>query len=416
MSDPGHSQGRSQGSTDWHAHLLLAAGCMVVGLVVHATSRVLPVHVTTVGLGVGLIGASFVLAWAADAGETVFAGGFVLTAVALVGVLPEFVIEVHFAFVQKADLVTANLTGATRLLLTGALALPIVIGFLARGDAEPARAVRLAESRRLELGILLVTGLFAAQVIARASLTVFDGVLLLGLYVLYARRAQGAPEEEPAIVGVAAGLRALPTSLRRYVVAGLIVAAAAVVVTVANPFTTSLIATGTALGLDPYLLIQSVVPVATEAPEIVVVSVLVMNRRPGQGLALFLAAAVSQWTLALGSLPIAYLAGGGGFALPLGSREQLEMSLTTAVTLLVVAALATLRPERVDALLAVTVFAAQLVWPTPFVRFAGAFVLAVFAVSLLVARRREVRGLLRAAFRRSRSRPSGADPASPAGS
>ena len=53
-----------------------------------------------VGLGIGLIGASFMLAWAADAGEAVFSGGLVLAVVALVAVLPEFVIEIRFAFIQ----------------------------------------------------------------------------------------------------------------------------------------------------------------------------------------------------------------------------------------------------------------------------------------------------------------------------
>ena len=76
------------------------------------------------------------LAWAADAGEAVFSGGLVLAAVALVGVLPEFVIEVHFAFIQEAELVTANLTGATRLLLTGATALPLLVAFLARRGGQ----------------------------------------------------------------------------------------------------------------------------------------------------------------------------------------------------------------------------------------------------------------------------------------
>ena len=37
--------------------------------------------------------------------------------------------------------------------------------------------------------------------------------------------------------------------------------------------------------------------------------------------------------------------------MPLAAREQLEVSFTIAVTLFVVAALATLRPERVDAYL-----------------------------------------------------------------
>ena len=240
-----------------------------------------------------------------------FSGGLVLAAVALVAVLPEFVIEVHFAFIQEAELVTANLTGATRLLLTGATALPLLVAFFAHRRGQIAPSIRLANPRRLELGILLVVAVFEAQVVVRGSLTVFDGVLLLGLYVLYARRVQGTPDEEPAVVGVGAGLMTLPETYRRPAVAGLILGAGAVVVTIANPFTQSLLATGASVGIDPYLMIQSVVPVATEAPELVVVAVLVASRRPAQGLALFLASSVSQSTLGLGSL--AYRLSRGGW-------------------------------------------------------------------------------------------------------
>jgi len=402
MTDPDRSNsGPPPEAAPWRRHLLVATSCAVLGLVVHTTGSFLPVGVTTVGLGVGLIGASFMLAWAADAGETVFSGGLVLAAVALVGVLPEYTIEVHFAFVQEAGLVTANLTGATRLLLTGATALPLLVAFLAQRRGQTPPPIRLSSHRRLELGILLVTVVFGAQVVVRGSLTVIDGAVLLAFYVLYARRVQGSPDEAPAVVGVAAGLLSLPPSYRRPAVAALIVGAGLVVVTIANPFTHALLASGSSLGIDPYLMIQSVVPAATEAPEVVVVAVLVANRRPAQGLALFLASSVSQWTLGLGSLPIAYMAGGGGIALPMAPREQLELALTSSVTLFVVAALATLRPERADAFLVAGVFAAQVVWPTAFVRFAATFILLVFAINLLASRRREVRPLLRAAFGRT---------------
>ncbi len=351
-----------------------------------------------VGLGVGLIGASFMLAWAADAGESVFSGGFVLAAVALVTVLPEFVIEVRFAYIQSAELVTANLTGATRLLLTGAIGLPLLVAFMARSRGQSAPPLQLAPTRRLELGILLITALFAIHVAVRGSLTIFDGVILIALYVLYARRVQGTPDEEPAVVGVAAGLLSLPPAYRRLWITALIVLPAVVVIAIGNPFADALLQTGTSLGLDPYLLIQSVVPAATEAPEFVVVSILVINHRPAQGLALFLASSVSQWTLGMGALPLAYAAGGGGISMPLAAREQLEVGFTIAVTLFVVAALATLRPERVDAYLMLSVFVVQLIYPSPFIRFAATFVLLVFAIDLLIARRHFVRPLLRSGF------------------
>jgi cation:H+ antiporter len=216
---------------------------------------------------------------------------------------------------------------------------------------------------------------------------------------------RGTPEEEPAVLGVPAGLLSLPTRYRRPSIAALIVASAAVVVTIANPFADALLETGTSLGIDPYFLIQSAVPVATETPEFVVVAVLVLNRRPAQGLALFLAASVSQWTLAMGALPIAYLAGGGGASLPLGVHEQVELGFTIALTLFAVGALASLRPERADAALIVGVLAIQLIYPTAFVHIAATFILLAFAIDLVLARRRAVRPLVRAVFTR-RARPA----------
>ncbi len=388
---------RPTGRPAWEKQLGVAAACALAGVGVRLAAPALPVQLVALGLGVGLVAAAFMLAWAVDAGETVYAGGRILAAVAVVGVLPELIIEVHFAFIQQAELVTANLTGATRLLLACAVALPLLVAFLARRTSGAVEPIRLAGRRRLELGVLLICALFALQVVVRGTLTVFDAALLLGLYVVYLWRVQGTPEEKPAVVGVAAGLLSLPVSRRRPAVLGLILGAAAVVFAIATPFAHALLETGTSFGIDPYLLIQSVVPLATEAPELVVVAVLVSNRRPAQGLALLLASSVSQWTLGLGSLPIAYLAGGGGLSLPLAPREQLELGFTTALTLFVVAALATLRPDRVDAVLVVVVFVAQLVFPTPFVRFAAALVLLVYAVDLLVARRRQLRPMFRAA-------------------
>src|SRR3954467_15079257 len=174
---------------------------------------------------------------------------------------------------------------------------------------------------------------------------------LVALYVLYTRRVQGTPEEEPAVLGVAAGLVSLPPRYRRPAIAALMLVAGAVVVIIANPFADALLVTGTSLGLDPYFLIQSVVPVATEAPEFVVVAVLVANRRPAQGLALFLAASLSQWTLAMGALPLGSRAGGGGTSMPLDAHQHVELGFTIALTLFAVAALVSLRPERVDAAL-----------------------------------------------------------------
>jgi cation:H+ antiporter len=396
---------RAGASTAWRRQLLTAGACAAVGILARLASPFLPVQLATVALAIGLVGASFLLAWAADAGEAVFSGGLVLAVIALVTVLPEFIIETRFAYLQETELVTANLTGATRLLLTGATALPLVVAFLARRNGQAAASFQLAANRRLELGILLITSIFAIQVVARGNLTLADGIILVALYAFYARRVQGTTEEEPAVLGVPAGLLSLPPHHRRPAIAALIVGAAAVVVAVANPFADALLATGTSLGIDPYFLIQSVVPLATEAPEFVVVAVLVAHRRPAQGVALFLASSVSQWTLAMGALPIAYSAGGGGTSMPLAGHAQLELGFTIVQTLFAVGALALLRPERADAALIVGVLAVGWIYPTPFMRGAAPFVLLMFVIDLFFDRRRAVRPMLRAVF--GRRRPAG---------
>ena len=374
-----------------------------MGTATKLAGPLVPVELALIGLGIGLVGAGFMMAWAADAGESVFSGGFVLAAVALLTVLPEFVIEVRFAYIQATELVTANLTGATRLLLTGAAVVPLLVMFVARARAEAAPSMSLAGNRRLELVVLFVTALFAVQIVIRGQLSVPDGVVLVILYIVYARRVQGTTGERPAVAGVPAGLVSLPSRQIRPVIAALIAAAGVVILIVANPFADAILATGTSWGIDPYLMIQSVVPMATETPEFVVVGVLILNHRPAQGMALLLASAVSQWTLGMGALPLAaYMAGGGGIAtaMPLAAREQLELSFTIACTLFVVAALIHLRPTRIDAAFIGAVFLIQLTYPSPVVRLAATFVVGVFAVDLLWENRAQVRTALAEARRR----------------
>ena len=66
------------------------------------------------------------------------------------------------------------------------------------------------------------------------------------------------------------------------------------------------------------------------------------------------------------------------------------------MTLFVVAALATLEPQRSDMVLATGLYVVQLVYPAPVVRVAATFVLLVFAVDLLLSRWRTVRPMVRA--------------------
>jgi cation:H+ antiporter len=378
---------------DWRQPVALAVACAVLGLLAVAAGAALPAAIAMIGLGAGLVGASLLLSWAADAAEVEISGGLVLAGIVLVTVLPELIVEVHFAYTQQTSLVSANLTGATRLLLTGATAMPVLGAWLLarRGQRAPSAAYRLAPARRVDLAVLFVAAVYGSLLALLGRISLVDGLLLVALYLFYVRRIGGTPDEPPAVVGVSAGLAALPPQQRRRWLAGLLALSAVVVGAVAVPFTDALQTTGAAVGINPYLLVQSIVPGATETPEFVVAMVLALNRRPGQGLAVFLAASVAQWTLALGVLPWAQLAGGGGSSLPLDTRATVEVALTVSTTLMAVAALASLVPKRIDSGIVLTLYAIQFAFPTTGVRLVIAVVFAMFALDIMVANHRAVR-------------------------
>jgi cation:H+ antiporter len=169
-----------------------------------------------------------------------------------------------------------------------------------------------------------------------------------------------------------------------------------VILVTAVPFGDAVLGTGALVGVSPYLLLQWLVPVATELPEIVVASVLLMHGRGGESVAVLLAGAVSQYTLALGTLPVAFVLGAGTGPLPLAGREQVELLLTVGVALYAVAALLRLRVSRGDAALMLLLFTVQFLLPTVLARLALAVASLTLAADILVADRRLLRPLVKA--------------------
>src|SRR4029079_4868594 len=294
-----------------------AAACTFPGLLVRLTGGAVPAPVQLVVYGAAVVSAAFMLAWACEAAQMDVANGLVVAAVALVAILPEYVVEVHFAFSGRADFVTANLTGASRLLLGFGVGMPAVLALLPE-RWRPARLgpLQLAPPQRVELAILGIASVWALRPAIRGELTLVDAAVLIFLYGLYLHRVAGADGEPPELVGVSTQLAELPAEQRRRWVGGLILYSATVILMTAVPFSQAVLGTGALVGISPYLLLQWVVPVATETPEIVVALVLLMHGRGGQSVAVLLSSAVSQYTLALGTLPVAFLVGAGSRAPP----------------------------------------------------------------------------------------------------
>jgi cation:H+ antiporter len=396
--------------TPWQRRLASTAAITIPGVLVRLSGGAVPYPLQMLAYGAAVVAAAFMLAWACEAAQVDIARGVVVAAVAFVAILPEYIVELHFAFIGHAEYVTANLTGASRLLLGVSVALPAAVALLPRRYRPGAvGTVAIEPAQRLDLAILAVAAVWSLGMVVRGRIGLLDALVLISLYGLYLLRAAASSDDGPEPVGVAAALSDLPGRERRRWVGGLMLFAASVILLTAVPFGDAVLGTGALIGIDPYLLLQWLVPVATETPELVVAFVLLTHGRGGQSVAVLLAGAVSQYTLALGTLPLAYLAGAGTGPLPMAGRERIELLLSIGVALYAVAALVRLRLSRGDAAIMLTLFAAQFLLPAVVTRLALAIAFLALAIDVLVHERRSVPALVRALLP-SEDRPPGAAP------
>ncbi len=388
----------------WQRTLAGTAVCTVPGLVVRLGGGAAPYPMQLVAYGAAVVAAAFMLAWASEAAQVDVAHGLVVAVVAFVAILPEYLVEVHFALIGQAEYVTANLTGASRLLLGVAVGLPAVVAVLPdRWRPTSLGRLELPKPHRIELAVLAVAALWSLRGVVGGRLALLDSVVLIFLYGVYLRRVTVAGVEGPEPMGVAAQLGELPRKERRRWVGGLMLFSALVILVTAVPFGNAVLGTGGLVGMSPYLLLQWIVPVATETPELVVAFVLLVHGRGGQSIAVLLAGAVSQYTLALGTLPVAYALGPAVGPLPLAPREQIELMLTISVALYAVAALVELRLSRADSAIMFILFAGQFLLPAVPIRLAFAVIYATIAIDILVSERHQIPPLLRVLRQRAPS-------------
>ncbi|HEX5546910.1 MAG TPA: hypothetical protein VFX24_05825, partial [Ktedonobacterales bacterium] len=106
--------------------------------------------------GVAIVGAAFMLSWAAEVFQLDVSQGLALAMLALVAILPEYIVDATFAWKAaqdptQASLAVANMTGANRILIGIAWPLVVLLYFLRTRRT----AVELQPSHGLELVVLL---------------------------------------------------------------------------------------------------------------------------------------------------------------------------------------------------------------------------------------------------------------------
>lgn len=365
--------------------------------------------------GAAVVAASFLLAWAAEAAQIDVSGGLAIAVLALIAVLPEYAVDLYYAYTaghvhEYTQYAAANMTGSNRLLMGLGWPLVVMIGLAAirrvTGDkltGNGGTVLELEPGNRIELGFLLIAGIVAFVIPASAQIHLVLGVVLLAWFGFYLFKVSQGEVEEPELIGTAAAIGLLPDRARRRTVVALFVAAAVVILLSAKPFADSMISAGTQLGIDRFLLVQWLAPLASEAPEFIIAIIFAARGNATAAIATLISSKVNQWTLLVGSLPLAYLAGGGGLALPLDPRQVEETLITAAQTMMGVALILSLRFHRRTAWMLFGLFIIQFAVTSTEGRLVLSAVYGALALIGFVVNRRHIAPTLRAPFDQSES-------------
>jgi cation:H+ antiporter len=336
--------------------------------------------------GLAIIGAAFVLSWAAEAFEKDVSQALALALLALIAVLPEYAVGMVFAWnaasdPSQASYAVANMTGANRLLIGVGWSVVVLITWLRFRKTR----VTLERGQAIELAILLAATLYAFLIPFKGGLSLFDTVVFVALFGLYTWAAARAPSREPELVGPARLVGELPTMSRRLTTLILFLFAAAVIFVSAEPFAEGLVETGLHFGIDEFLLVQWLGPLASEAPEFLVAILFAWRADAAAGLRILVSSKVNQWTLLVGTLSLVYsVASGAPRPLPLDDRQIMELFLTGAQSLFAIVLILMLTLTWRGALALFVLFLGQLLapWEGAHLGFAIAYI--VLAIGLLV--------------------------------
>ncbi|MFD1644724.1 sodium:calcium antiporter [Haloarchaeobius litoreus] len=298
--------------------------------------------------GIAILGASFLLAWAAETAEEDVPRAFALAVLAILAVAPEYAVDALYAWEAGANpgsnagnLAVANMTGANRILIgLGWSGIALFTVYKVAKTSDPAveehrgflaDRIRLDRDISTEIFFLFVATVYAFFVPLNGGIGILDTIFLVGLYVVYILSALNAPHTDEEQVGIPAYLQSFSKLRRVATVLALFVFSGVVILVAVEPFAHGLEYSGTSIGISSFLMIQWVAPLASESPELIVVAYLVNKARSTAGFNALISSKLNQWTLLIGTLAIVYSISFGSIAtLQFNAEQSGEIWLTAA--------------------------------------------------------------------------------------
>jgi cation:H+ antiporter len=364
------------------ALIALALAVTLPGVILHLTVEEPNPLLGSILFGVAIVGAAFMISWAAEIIQLDVGGGLALALLALIAVLPEYAVDFvltadagrEFAETGAADqfgpYALANMTGANQLLIGFGWPLVILLGTwrVRRTGSTPEAAqmatttsVNLGRSQSVDIAYLAVASVYGMTLFLKETLSPFDAIVLVTIYVAYMIRLSGATPGTPHLVGPSAYIGSMPKTRRRLINYVLFALSAAVIVLVAHPFAESLQHLGEDLGISQFLLLKWLAPLASEAPELIIATLFAWRLAARTGIGALISSKVNQWTLLVGTLPIVFMIFAGQVhGLPLDEVQRDELWVTATQSVFAVAIIASRSISRREALAMLGLFMVQL--------------------------------------------------------
>ena len=370
--------------------------------VVVATTGLVPGLGAVVAVsGLSILGASFLLAWGAETAEKDVPRAFAIAVLAVLAVAPEYAVDALYAWnagtggatttacgqltaaqieaqatplaeaCHNANLAIANMTGANRILIgigwAGIAAFTVWRATRTKDPAVQDRPGWLADSVQLdtdiatEIAFLTLATLWAFLVPLGGGIGLFDTLFLVGLYVAYIGLVlKSDVEHSEHTVGVPKYLQGWSVPWRPLAVLFLFGYSGAIIFTAVDPFAHGLEEIGIQNGIPEFFMIQWVAPLASEAPELIVVAVLVNKARSTAGFNALISSKLNQWTLLIWTIAVVYSIALGEYGtLPFDPRQSAEIWITAAQSFFALAVICNFEISIREALLLFALFISQ---------------------------------------------------------
>jgi cation:H+ antiporter len=237
----------------------------------------------------------------------------------------------------------------------------------------------------------------------KGRLDLFDAVIFIAIFVLYMRRASQAAHVEPELEGPTEAIAGFGTAGRRVVTIGFFLLSGFTIFISAEPFAEGLLATGRTFGIEEFILVQWLAPLASESPEFIIAILFALRANASASLGTLISSKINQWTLLVGMLPVVYAFSAGHLSpMQMDDRQLEELLLTAAQSVFAVAILANLRFSLLEALVLFALFSTQLLIPDPRFRYYYSFLYIALALAIMLFWR-ESRAAIGALFMRDTS-------------